>query len=61
MKGNQLWSYNHEKNRILHVISHKCLEMTHDGEELVMRECESDNLYQKWIFQGYDEKKMLEM
>ncbi|CAD5221875.1 unnamed protein product [Bursaphelenchus xylophilus] len=57
MKGNQEWKYNHKLHQLLHVVSGKCLEMSRDGAQLLMKACDTSNQYQHWTFQEYDEDR----
>ena len=43
--------------QLLHVVSGKCLEMSHDGAKLRMMSCDTSTDYQRWTFQEYDEEK----
>uniref|UniRef100_A0A0M3J1D4 Ricin B-type lectin domain-containing protein n=1 Tax=Anisakis simplex TaxID=6269 RepID=A0A0M3J1D4_ANISI len=45
---------------LVHVVSDKCLEMSHDGSKLMVRTCDVNNTYQQWIFQDYNEEKAKE-
>jgi polypeptide N-acetylgalactosaminyltransferase len=57
MKGNQEWRYDPKLNQLLHTVTNKCLEMTKDGARLQMRSCGSENAYQQWVFQNFEEEK----
>lgn len=42
------------------MVSGKCLEMSRDGARLLMEQCDSNNSYQHWTFQEYDEDRARE-
>ncbi|EGI60096.1 Putative polypeptide N-acetylgalactosaminyltransferase 9 [Acromyrmex echinatior] len=57
-KGNQQWIYNPQTNHIRHGSSDKCLAITESKQQLVMEECSSNSLRQRWSFENYDPSKL---
>lgn len=59
MQGNQLWKYDHKLNRIMHVNTHRCLELNVDEKKLFVSRCVRSNQNQRWKF-GYENTTALE-
>lgn len=58
-QGNQLWKYDHKINHIIHVNTHRCLEVNVDEKKLFVSRCVRSNQNQKWKF-GYENSTALE-
>lgn len=57
-KGNQYWQYHPETMLLQHGSSKKCLAITESKQRLVMEECNSSSLHQRWKFENYDATKL---
>ena len=44
------WSYDSNKRQMLHNEYNKCLAVSADTRELVLRSCDAQNLYHKWTW-----------
>lgn len=50
MQGNQLWKYDHKMNHIIHINTHRCLEIDVDEKKVFVSKCVRSNSNQKWKF-----------
>ncbi|KAK3908178.1 Putative polypeptide N-acetylgalactosaminyltransferase 9 [Frankliniella fusca] len=57
-KGNQYWQYHPDTMLLQHGSSKKCLAITESKQRLVMEECNSSSLHQRWKFENYDSSKL---
>ncbi|RWS31791.1 putative polypeptide N-acetylgalactosaminyltransferase 9-like protein [Leptotrombidium deliense] len=60
-KGNQLWIYNDSLHQIKHGSSGKCLEISDNGEKLLMNACDASVPNQQWKFQNFDPSKYVKL
>lgn len=59
MQGNQLWKFDYKLHHIIHVNTHRCLELKVDEKKLFVSKCLRSNQNQKWKF-GYENSTALE-
>eukprot|EP00092_Neocalanus_flemingeri_P005465 GFUD01005893.1.p1 GENE.GFUD01005893.1~~GFUD01005893.1.p1 ORF type:complete len:612 (+),score=116.80 GFUD01005893.1:189-2024(+) len=52
--GNQHWEYSHEKMRLHHVVSKKCLTLSEKKDKLTMEACDDNEDRQNWKFQSFN-------
>jgi len=52
--GNQQWEYSHERRRLYHSVSGKCLALTDSKDKLAMESCDVNNDRQRWQFQNFN-------
>ena len=59
MKGNQHWSYEVLTKHLIHFETKNCLTIHLESHQLIMENCNTENLYQMWKFQFFDPEKLL--
>lgn len=52
--GNQQWEYSHDRKRLHHAVSGKCLALTEKKDKLAMEVCDDNNDRQHWLFQNFN-------
>jgi len=52
--GNQNWEYSHERKRLYHPVSGKCMALSEKKDKLEMEVCDDNNDRQRWQFQQYN-------
>jgi len=52
--GNQNWEYSHERKRLYHPVSGKCMALSEKKDKLEMEACDDNNDRQRWQFQQYN-------
>ena len=52
--GNQEWEYSHDKMRLHHSVSKKCLAINEKKDKLTMEACDDNNDRQSWKFQTFN-------
>ena len=58
MKGNQYWKYEFLTKLLIHVETEKCLTIEVKHHQLIVENCDQENLYQMWKFQFFDPEKL---
>ena len=53
-RGNQQWEYSHDRKRLHHAVSGKCLALTEKKDKLAMEVCDDNNDRQHWLFQNFN-------
>ncbi|XP_033149259.1 putative polypeptide N-acetylgalactosaminyltransferase 9 isoform X2 [Drosophila busckii] len=57
-KGNQFWAYRENSKQLHHGSSGKCLAINANKDKLIMEECDTDQLRQRWSLENYDSNKL---